>query len=73
MLSANYHLSLDSSSHKGGFKDMNSQQLAKQLRRRRYSCAFCDSVRDRFDADAVDSELESLFLEHNKTYHMLER
>ena len=52
---------------------MNSQQFSKELRGRRYSCVFCDSVRRRLDTGTIDTELEMLYLEHNRAYHGLDK
>ncbi|MHB2035625.1 MAG: hypothetical protein ACYCPW_02655 [Nitrososphaerales archaeon] len=52
---------------------MNSQELSRELREKKYSCVFCDSVRRRLAEGATHAELETLFIEHNRAYHGLDK
>jgi len=52
---------------------MNSQELSRELREKKYSCVFCDSVLRRLAEGVMDAELETVFIEHNRAYHGLHK
>jgi len=47
------------------------QDLSREIRAQTYSCVFCDSVWKKLQEGEIQTELESLYLEHMKKYHGL--